>query len=127
MIDSISAVRTTSVTPNINQIISSSRTTVPVKPLYSIYARFKHFVGIPSKDSSVQVPVTKLRILDNLIERIVKLRGKDSNMSPEKINTSDIDPMIQSLEQELRNSLISQKPSFTGLYPETGILFNTFA
>lgn len=127
MIDIINAVKTTSITPNINQIISNSRTTVHVRPLYSVYARFKHFNSIPSRDKGSQVPVTKLRILDNLIERIVKLRGKESNPDIKKLDKSEIDPMIKSLQQELRSSLLAKKSSFSGLYPETGMLLNTFA
>ena len=127
MIQAINAVMTT-LTPNINQILQNGRTSVPVRPLNSVYAHFKHFVGVPSKDTRAQVPITKIRILDNLIERLVRLREKGSgNLTVHKIDEENIDPLIESLEQDLRNSLLAQKPSFTGLFPETGMLINTFA
>ena len=126
MIEGINAVKST-ITPNINHILRSGRTFVPVRPLNSVYARFKHFIGVPSRDSASQVPVTKIRILDNLIERIGRLRGKGSeDFTIQKVDEANVDPMIKALEQELRNSLLVQKPSFTGLFPETGMLVNLF-
>ncbi len=127
MIQGINAVRST-ITPKISQILRNGKTSVPVRPLNSVYAHFKHFIGVPSRDIASQVPVTKIRILDNLIERIVKLRGRNSeDFTIQKVDEANVDPMIKALEQELRNSLIAQKPSFTGLFPETGMLVNTFA
>ena len=62
------------------------------------------------------------------IQHLNQLRGNNNEMlSIQKIDESDVDPLIKSLEQELRSSLLASKPSFTGLFPETGMLINTFA
>lgn len=127
MIQGINAIRAT-ITPNISHILRNGKTSIPVRPLNSVYAHFKHFIAVPSNDTGAQVPITKIRIIDNLIERLVRLRGKGSgNLTVYKIDEENIDPLIESLEQDLRNSLLAQKPSFTGLFPETGMLINTFA
>lgn len=48
----------------------SSRTMVPVQPSSYLYAHFRHVSGVPAPDGIQGAAVTRLKLLDSLIERL---------------------------------------------------------
>ncbi|MDR2467614.1 MAG: hypothetical protein LBD22_01475 [Spirochaetaceae bacterium] len=86
----------------------STRTTVPVRPANYIYAHFKHVSGIPAPDGVQGAAVTKLKILDTLIERLSQLRKNqaiasqftDSDVSSEE----QIDALIEELRKQMKTA-----------------------
>ena len=72
---------------------SGSRIAFPVKPSQAIYARFEHVTGIPSQEGG-GVSLSKLRTIDNLIDRLISIKASSGN-SEQKAR---IDSMIASLE-----------------------------
>ncbi len=103
--------------PSVTAANRVGRRTVPVRPLHSVYAHFKHVIGVPSRSPGGQVPLAKLRVLDNLIERLVRIRGQKGETMP--VTNENVDPMIDQLKSELHNAVRASTPLFTGLYPET--------
>jgi hypothetical protein len=94
--------------------------------MYTIHARFKHIQGVPARDGAV--PLFKLRILDNLIDHLLSLGEKVAGMAdiaslPEK----EMEPLMASLEQRLRQHVLQRTPMFGGLFPETGIIIDLAA
>ena len=86
------------------RISRHGRASFPVKPNYSVYAQFKHINGVPSRDSGSQVSINKLRMLDNLIERLARLKNKNNTSRTAEtvtLNTDNIDPVIENLKKEL--------------------------
>jgi len=72
---------------------SRGRISFPVKPSQAIYARFKHVQGFPSNKGN-GIPLSKLRSIDNLIERLVNLK-KNTGESSQK---QKLETMIKTLE-----------------------------
>jgi hypothetical protein len=116
---------------------------VPVKPLYSIYAHFKHITGFPSWQESEQVPFNKLRLLDNQIDRAARVRSNqkaafgdieaaDSSemRDPSRIDKELLRQNLQRgpiLRQNLQNTPAPVKPFVANLLPAAGTLVNIVA
>ncbi|MBA7469810.1 MAG: hypothetical protein GH155_07080 [Spirochaeta sp.] len=105
----------------------NSRMSLPVQRAHFVYARFKHIKGVPSADGGV--PVFKLRVLDNLLDRMLAVKGSLA-IDADKIkvvNPDNIDAITQRLQSTFRESLLAVKPAFSGLFPETGLLIDMIA
>ena len=127
-VSSISAGIQRGVFPNIISIrgLNPAKLSVPVHPVLTIYAHFKHIRGIPSVDGGV--PMFKLRILDNLIDRLLSYRENLPAIKDlKRLDTENIDPLIYNLQQHLKNLVMSSQPLFGGFYPETGMLVDLVA
>ncbi|MBN2534568.1 MAG: hypothetical protein JXB88_16915 [Spirochaetales bacterium] len=124
MIQGISSVQPV-IIPNIIRLKhGTGKITVPLKPSQSIYARFKHITAIPARMNGEGVPVYKLRMLDNLIERLIgqtNMAEKFVRISPETIDT-----LISNFKQELSFHESSVK-AYNNIRPQTGLILNTFA
>ena len=120
---------TSFITPNLWHSSRMGKTTVPVKPMQSVYAHFKHIIGVPSRDEGATVPFTKLRYLDNLIERLVQIQSRESG-AYQKVGyreIGDVDGFVQKLQSELRTKVIAEIPSFGGFFSVGGNLINLLA
>lgn len=67
-----------------------------------VYARFKHVQGVPSRGEG-GFTISRLRALDNLIERLSRLKGNQGENSPTSAERVDrrIDELSRQLKQEL--------------------------
>ncbi len=126
---------TSFITPNLWHSSRMGKTTVPVKPMQSVYAHFKHIIGVPSRDEGATVPFTKLRYLDNLIERLVQIQSREPG-AYQKVSYNDIidideigdvDGFVQKLQSELRTQVIAEIPPFGGFFSVGGNLINLLA
>ncbi|MDZ7792780.1 MAG: hypothetical protein U5P10_03550 [Spirochaetia bacterium] len=72
---------------------SSGRIAFPVKANQAIYAHFKHVTGIPASGDK-GVSLSKLRIIDKVIDRLVSIKSSSGNSE----QRARIDSMIASLE-----------------------------
>lgn len=105
---------------------TTGRLFVPVHPLNTIYARFKHIRAVPAAEGGVSV--FRLRILDNLIDRLLKFQQRVPGISQlRNIDSDKIQPLINTLQQTLKNQVMRSVSPFGGLYPETGMLINLVA
>ena len=71
----------------------------------TVYARFKHVQGLPGSGDG-GFTINRLRALDNLIDRLTRLRGE----SPEResgIASQQVDQQIEQLSKQLRQELAS--------------------
>ncbi len=105
------------------------RVSVPVKPNLSLYARYKHVQGIPASDPHGAVPLSKVRTLNHVIDRLVQLRKDSSGVSagkaaaeavqnPEQLQgLSDeaLDAMIDQMTQKLQSAVKAQGAGREGL------------
>jgi hypothetical protein len=76
---------------------------LPVAPVQYIYAQFEHVSGVPAPEGIHGVPITKLKILDSLIDQLHEMKEK---RNPVKGLFSDesIDTLIEKYEQQIRQS-----------------------
>ena len=108
------------------QNMQDGRITVPVKPAQAVYARFKHILGVPARDGGA--PMFRLRVLDNLIDRLLRLSGQvPSAQQLRDLDGEAIDPLIDRLQNQLRTHLLQFPSSFGGTFPETGMLIDLVA
>ncbi len=104
--------------------VGAGKRTVPVRPTYSLYL-FKHVLGVPARSPEMQVPIHKLRALDNVIDRLIKLRGEKGEVMP--VSRDNVDALIERFQGELHTALAAARPLFSGLFPETGLVVNLLA
>jgi len=108
------------ISPNMAQ----RRVTVPVTPIMSGTAVFKHVLGVPARGDTQGIPVFKLRVLDSMIERLVSAGSKRINpMSFETVREIGVDRLIGSLEQKVH--VMESQPFYKPTpVPGTGTLIN---
>lgn len=113
--------------------ISNGKLVVPVSPSNVMYSQLKHVSGISTKSASSDgVSISKVRILNTLIDRLVTM---NQNM-PEAKNTielseNQVDALIKDYQQKIKNTLaIAQTNPYSlrGTTPQTtGSLFSIAA
>jgi hypothetical protein len=76
---------------------------LPVAPSNYIYSHFRHVSGVPAPEGVRGVAITKLKILDVLIEQLsqIKKRG-DSATGP--VSSDRIDALIEQYEDQIRQA-----------------------
>lgn len=104
--------------------LGAGKRSVPVRPTYSLYL-FRHVQGVPARSPDKQVPIHKLRALDNVIDRLVKLRGEKGEVLP--VRAGNVDALIERFEGELHAALAAARPLFSGLFPDTGLVVDLLA
>ena len=93
--------------PSIGYAINASRggrMSLPVSPSAYIYSHFRHVSGVPAPEGVQGVAISKLKILDTLIEQLVRMKkqpepsyGPAGPVSEERINA-----MIEQYENQIR-------------------------
>ena len=126
-IQSISAHRTIPLTSVIRGSLGSNRISLPVSGPHALYARFKHVSG-RIDPSGGGFPVSKLRTLDNLIDRLSKMKSSEPRKLPTKkevsgLSDKSIDAMIQDLSRQLHSAYIKADANpFLNLGSGTGLV-----
>jgi F0F1-type ATP synthase epsilon subunit len=97
---------------------------LPVSPSQVIYSHFKHVSGTPAHEGTNGVNITKLKILDTLIEQLSKMKnqpiagaGIEDEQDEERINA-----LIEQYQKQIKTAQSSN--IYTPLAPITGALFN---
>lgn len=91
-------------------------------------ARFKHVQGVPATGPGGGYPVSKLQMIDMLVERLVQLKGKSYPLELEK--STNQDELIQRFSAELARSIRNAdriSPSITSGIVQPGLLLNLVA
>lgn len=110
--------------PNIFQITSlvangdrSGKLSFPVDPSVLLYSRYKHVRGAVSIGSGDGAPLTKLRALDNLIDRLIRLRGNQPIVrNIDELNAGEIEGLLANYRKGLHRALAAGKSNgSTGL------------
>jgi hypothetical protein len=116
--------------PSIGYAISSAgsgRMSLPVAPSQVIYSYFKHVSGTPAPEGISGVNISKLKILNTLIEQLDKMKNQPS-IGVGAIDEHDekrINAMIDQYQQQIK---AAQSVSvYTPAAPATGMLFNIAA
>jgi hypothetical protein len=92
--------------PSIAYAINASqggRMSLPVAPSNYIYSHFKHVSGVPAPEGVRGVAISKLKILDVLIEQLgqIKKRGEGAG-GP--VSDDRIDALIEQYETQIRQA-----------------------
>jgi hypothetical protein len=122
----------TAALPSIGYAISISRggrMSLPVTPSNYIYSHFKHVSGTPAPEGVRGVTISKLKILDVLIEQLTQIK-KQPEIKPELSPSDDrIDALIEQYRSQIRqtqaaNAAMPYSPRVT---VPSGAVFNLVA
>jgi hypothetical protein len=114
--------------PNIYAIsaIQGSRVAVPVSPSAYIYSHFKHVSGVPASDGESGVNISKLKIIDTLIDRLSKMKKEQEPLVDAKMQ--DEEKLMNSLFEKLRTAQTANtKNPFAPAVQLTGSIFSLSA
>jgi len=79
----------------------SSRMSLPVSPASYIYSHFKHVSGVPAPEGTHGVAVSRLKVLDVLIEQLSQMKKKPDR-GPENMSNEQIDALITKYEGQIK-------------------------
>ena len=94
-----------------------------------LYARFKHIQGVPAQAAGGGYSVSKLQMIDLLVERLIQLKGHSAAALPQG-GEADQDAKIAKFAADLAQSLRAAdniSPSVTAGLAEPGLLFSLVA
>ena len=106
---------------------SSGSLSVPVKSSAVIYAQMKYVHGKAAPKGQNGVSLTKIRILNTLIDQLVSMKGKSNALYGPGANLSDDqkDALIATYQKEIQTAVAqAQNLGLAGVVPEPGSLFS---
>jgi len=116
--------------PSMGYVISAARDgrmSLPVAPSMLIYSHFKHVSGTPAPDGMQGVNISKLRILDTMIEQLNQMK-KQPSIDFSTLSESDDRRINLLIDQYQKQIKAAQAVShYTPAAPITGALFNISA
>lgn len=101
--------------------------TLPVDPSVYLYARFKHVRGVPAMGKEKGLPLSRLRALDSLIDRLISLKGNEDYRSDfTGLSRVELDFLEQRYQRELHAALAQQPDSARLGHPQndTALVLN---
>jgi hypothetical protein len=103
---------------------SNGRMTLPVSPGMMIYSHFKHVSGTPAPEGTQGVNITRLKILDTMIEQLSKIKNQPQAEFG-NLDGSDearINALIEQYQKQIKNAVSAAV--YAPAAPSTGALFS---
>jgi len=99
-------VRVSGINPNIGFAISaaaSGKMSLPVSRASYIYSHFRHVSGVPAPEGGRGVSITRLKVLDTLIEQLAQIK-KQPKIDTGALSPSDdrIDALISQYQGQIK-------------------------
>ena len=94
--------------PSIGYAISAShggRMSLPVAPSSYIYSHFKHVSGVPAPDGVRGVAISKLKILDTLIEQLTRMKKQPAPLA--ELEGADMEKRVNALIEQYQSQIRS--------------------
>ena len=109
---------------------ASGKLFVPVNPSAVIYAQFNHISGIAAPKGQNGVSISKIQILNSLIENLTRIKGtQNSPKKSVKISQEQADALIKNYQKQIAQAVQASQAQFmlNGVMPEAGALFSVKA
>ena len=108
---------------------SSGKLYVPVSPSAVIYSQFDHISGVAAHEGDNGVSVSKIQILNSLINQLITMRNEPKMTLKDDGSMSDgeLDSLIQNYQAQITKEIESAMNSGYGLAgaaPQNGTLLN---
>ena len=108
---------------------NSNKLYVPVNPTAVMYSQFDHVSGIATHNGEQGVPISKIEILNTLIDQLVEMKIKTPVESDIKtsLNPDQIDALIKNYQAQIKSTVqaaTAVQYGLAGIKPQTGIIFN---
>ncbi len=111
--------------------IGTGKLYVTVKPDQVLYAQFEHISGIDSGKNDSGVSITRIQILNTLIERLASIKNKPVQPElPGDLSDKQINTMIDAYQNQINTAVQTAQANpfaLTGLSAPTGQLVNMVA
>jgi hypothetical protein len=78
---------------------------LPVAPSAYIYSHFKHVSGVPAPDGVQGVAISRLKILDTLIEQLARMKKQPSPLA--EMEGADAEKRINALIEQYQSQIRS--------------------
>jgi len=116
--------------PSIGYALSAAgdgRMSLPVSPSQVIYSHFKHVSGTPAPEGTMGVNISRLKILNTLIDQLERMKGQSATElgTLTEHDENRINALIDQYQKQIK---AAQSVSiYTPAAPATGALFNIAA
>lgn len=132
MVDSVSTPRAIHVSKLIRARHSNGRISVPVLRNQAYYARFKHVRGVPSLQDGAGYSLSKLRVLDILIDRLSAAKGRPvpavaGSGRAGELSDQQLDAEIARRARQLAATLGGPRAAFSPGVFQPGLVVNASA
>lgn len=114
-------------TAEIVRASQNNKINVPVSPSRSPYAQYKYVRGVPASNRDKAVPVSKLRVLNNLIDSLHKTKSQREIIPQQKgdnLSNDVLDAMIKDYSKQLHQAMKQTAPAFTLKPAATAMAFD---
>jgi hypothetical protein len=104
--------------------VKDGRVSLPVSPSVYIYSHFKHVSGTLAPEGTQGVNISRLKILDTLIEQLSSMKKhsiKNIDISDES-DEKRINALIDQYQKQIKS--LQAQALYTPIAPSTGALFN---
>ncbi|MCA1754451.1 MAG: hypothetical protein LC641_07130 [Spirochaeta sp.] len=123
----------------LDSTVQPTRSTVPVQDLLrarfadgrislpvsgsAVYARFRHVQGVPTDGETMGFSMSRLRILDTLIDRLARMKGNaEYQRHNEGMSPDAVDALIDRYKNELSSTLTQlEAAGYTSGLIESGV------
>ena len=101
---------------------AASKLYVPVSRSALLYSHFDHVSGVAASNGQQGVSISKIRILNSLIERISAIKNQ-AKESITDISDDQAQILIEQYQKQLRQTVAQQSFALAGAQPMAGALF----
>jgi hypothetical protein len=105
---------------------TSGKLYVPVNPMAVVYAQFDHISGIAARQGESGVSVSKIQILNTLIEHLTALKNEPKT-GTQNLSDKQVDALIESYQKQIQQTVRSTPYILSGAHPLSGALFSISA
>ena len=115
--------------PGIGYVINASekgKIALPVEPSALVYSQFEHVSGVPAPEGIQGVAISKLNILDILIEQMNQIKKDAESAVPKPVPEDHLDALIEAFKAQIHDA--AEAHAVMSYIPaplaETGAIFN---
>ncbi|MEL3906871.1 MAG: hypothetical protein P1P65_07605 [Treponema sp.] len=111
-------------------ISAGGRAYLPVDSKQVVYSHFQYVSGVPRNEDQNGVSIGKLKILNTLIDQLVKMREseRDNRLETGRSDESSLDMMIQYVNRKIHHELsLAKNTGYAAFRPEPAHLLDLTA
>lgn len=101
---------------------SAGKLYVPVSKSALLYSHFDHVSGIAAKNGQNGVSISKIQILNALIDRLSSIKSQPKELVTE-ISNEQADVLIKNYQEQIQQAVKTTPQILAGVQPQAGELF----
>lgn len=105
---------------------SAGKLYVPVSKSALLYSHFDHVSGVAAKNGQSGVSISKIQILNSLIDRLSSIKSQPKELVTE-ISNEQADALIKNYQEQIQMAVKTQPQIMAGAKPLAGEMFSFLA